>query len=244
MKVKKKTKLLLGLLVVMAMSFLLASSANADVLAFDDFSSSGSGTGWAAGSSWTGGSLGASGYTVSWGGTSFRPFEASILDSNDPLYVGFDFTRSSDTWAGVSLFNGGSEELFMGHPFNQSFYGGEVSDPVQGSIYLGNVSIDTSAHRMVTQIDFGGGAGGQDRIRFWVDNSTEAAPDATVDVNGSWLPSQFTQLRLGTNGVLTVDNLTVSTDFSQAFVGTPEPATMSLLALGGLAMLKRRRRKA
>ncbi|MDP6635509.1 MAG: PEP-CTERM sorting domain-containing protein [Phycisphaerae bacterium] len=238
----KRTRLILGLLSLMALSILAITPANAGVIASDDFSSVGSGTGWAAGSSWSGGSLGPSGFTV-FGATSFRPFASSVTDSNNPLYIGFDFTRNFDSWAGVSLFNGSSEELFMGRPFQQSRYGGEVSDPSQGLIYLGNVSVDTSAHRMVTQIDFGGGAGpGEDRIRFWVDNSTEAAPDATVDVDGSWLPSLFTQLRIGSNGSLTVDNLTVSTSFGDSYAGVPEPATMSLLALGGVAALRRRRK--
>jgi hypothetical protein len=48
----------------------------------------------------------------------------------------------------------------------------------------------------------------------------------------------------GGEGTSTLDNLYVSDNFSEALTGTavPEPASLGVLALGGLALLARRRK--
>jgi hypothetical protein len=46
---------------------------------------------------------------------------------------------------------------------------------------------------------------------------------------------------LSNPGQLVVDNLKVATTFAEAWQAIPEPSSLSLLALGGLAMLRRRR---
>ena len=88
--------------------FVMAPRAEAVILASDDFSGPGSGTGWEAGNDWEG--LGGGLVSTAGGVASFRDFVAPIDGTNQVTYIRFDFTESvpgtGAQWGGASFFEG------------------------------------------------------------------------------------------------------------------------------------------
>lgn len=76
------------------------------------------------------------------------------------------------------------------------------------------------------------------------DPATSNFGGTTVGVNG-FSPVQNNFFGNGASpGTVRIDNLIIATTWDEAFLVIPEPATMSVLALGGLCVLLRRRRGA
>ena len=83
---------------------LLAGDASATILASDDFSATGSGTGWEAASDWDGSVAGG----ISSFGNVNRNFATPIDPSaHDKVYIAFDYTQTAGggtSWSGLALF--------------------------------------------------------------------------------------------------------------------------------------------
>jgi len=219
------TKTLVGAVV----AGLACTAANADVIASDTFDSEGSGTGWAAGSVWgSGNSVSGGAYTGS--GQQFRQL-ATPIAADAELWVAFDVTvNNTGQWAGISLYNGGSELIHMTKDSanrNYGIDGGPITDT-----YSSIAIVAGEAKKLLYHID-----GGTNTVSMWVDPNFAAlgTADATV-VDTDVLP-QVTQVRLGSGATQTLDNLIIGTSLASV----PEPGSLALLSLGGLLIARRRR---
>ena len=102
----------------------------------------------------------------------------------------------------------------------------------------------------VGKIAWGAGGGGEDIISFYTYHDQDALTEAAFTAGavsyltpGTSDQTQFDYLSIG-GGRYFVDELRIATTFSEA-VGAavvPEPSAFALVALGGLALLRRRRR--
>jgi len=235
-----------------------APRAEAVILASDDFSAPGSGTGWAAGNNWEG--LAGGQGTTAGGVTSFRDFAAPIDGTNQVTYLRFDFTQSvpgaGAQWGGAALFEGtegapGDETLFVGDPgpvapgpvATQHQYG---LDQLGGPATLfSGIPINNQTHTLIVAADTTP-AGPSATHRLWVDNFNISTPTATVTVANSTINAPWRTFRLAADATNTdlFDNLTIATTAREVGL-VPEPASLGLIGLVAVAMLSaasRRRR--
>jgi PEP-CTERM motif len=231
-----------GLTAATFILFLVTSSAEAAILAADDFSGPGSGTGWEAGNDWEG--LGGGVASTAGGVASFRDFAAPIDGTNTVTYVRFDFTETvpgtGAQWGGASFFEGmegtpGDETLFMGHAGQPASPPPTIGlDQLPGQL-LSNVVIGSQPHTIITEIDTTP-AGDAVNFRLWVDSFDINAPSATItktnspaNINAPW-----NTFRLQANAPVTqlYDNLTIATTAREVgLVVVPEPASLGLFGL-------------
>lgn len=225
-----------------AAASLLACNLNAAIIAEDDFSGLGSGTGWAAASDWGAGNVSGGEYSAS--GQNFREFASTINNtSGTEFWVSLDVAIASNSWGGISFYNGGTEVLLFGRDTTTEFWGidgNNVTDTYTTTPWVAGESVRLLGR---AQYDVNGG-GDPDQVSLWVnptDTSSIAAlgsPDATVADNNL---GPYTQVRLGTGSTgLTVDNLVISTDLSSI----PEPASVAaFLGFAALGLVLSRRRR-
>jgi PEP-CTERM motif len=221
--------------------------ADATILASDDFSAPGSGTGWKAGNNWEGlaGGVG----TTAGGVMSFRDFAAPIDGTNQVTYIRFDFTQSvpgtGAQWGGASLFEGvegaaGTETYFGGDPGQFPRYGLDLQSAAAGTVDSG-IPINNQSHTMITEIDTTP-AGAAATYRLWVDNFNINTPTATKAVAVSPIDAPWGTFRLAADTTAATvntdlfDNLTIATTAGEVGL-VPEPALLGLLGLFGMAAL-------
>jgi hypothetical protein len=170
----------------------------------------------------------------------FRSLPSTI--SSGTVYVSLlaklDGGTPGNAYAGVSLFNGGSENIFIGQPSGKAFWGLDQATSQQ----LTTVPEDATTHLFVVQIDYGAGTAGNDRVRMYVDPTPGlAAPDVAPAIDVSTTRSaSFNQIRIqsGANQVA-FDELRVASDYASA---VPEPGLAGLAAVAALGLFAGRRR--
>jgi hypothetical protein len=173
-----------------------------------------------------------------------RPFASPLTPASYPtLYVSFLIQRpSSDTaWGGVSLFNGGAEQLYVGNEGSKWGFENKL-DNNNGAKGIG-ADNDGNAHFLVVGMNFT-----TKTVSMWVD----PVPGSTEGTStGSYTDSSisnfvFTQVGLRgdstQSGLLAIDELRIGTTFADVTPPVPEPAMLSLLAAGGLLFCRRPRR--
>jgi hypothetical protein len=224
---------------VIAMLFVTTPSAEAAILASDDFSASGSGTGWAADSNW--------GTTVSGGistwGFSSRNFAAPIdPNAHGKIYIAFDHAQTApgdgSQWGGAAFFEGpsagGDESFFAGNPGQFNNIGLDLK---QGGTLDSGVGHSTTARRIITEIDLTAG-GTNATYKIWVDSNNVNAPTAMTSITNDPFDAPWQSLRLAGDGATThtTDNLVIATTFAEVGL-VPEPATIALFGVLGLTLI-------
>jgi hypothetical protein len=216
------------------------------------------GTGWT--TSWAGGSTNVTnpGLTFMGDGTgnkltinndnngAFRSLPAQGTDGTT-VWLGYYAAGTgapvAGGYAGLSLFQGASENLFTGKRTGQTVWGAQRS----GGGQSGNSSTvaDPSTHFLVYKIEFGlGVTSGNERVTMYVDptlglTDPDVAPALTLtDVTNF----AFDRIRLqsGNGSSFSADEIRLGTDF----VSIPEPSVFGALLLGANCLAGRRRRRA
>ncbi|HZZ73549.1 MAG TPA: PEP-CTERM sorting domain-containing protein [Pirellulales bacterium] len=160
------------------------------------------------------------------------------------LLAKFDSGTVGSSYAGVSLFSAGGEKQFIGQPNVNSFWG---LDGASGHT-LTTVPVDGTTHLFVFEINYGAGAGGSDLVSLFVDPTPGlAAPDVGAAITANASPEAFDTLRIQAGGdeKIAFDEIRVATDYASAVplaAPVPEPATLTLAALGLIGLLAVRRR--
>jgi hypothetical protein len=205
--------------------------AKAVILATDDFSAEGSGTGWTAGDNWdnvTGGVA-----DTQFANAKFRAFATPIAPYNyEKLYIAFDFKLTAgNQWGGLAFFTGttgGNETLFVGDPGQYNAYGIDLK---QGQVLpanplpVGVPATNTAFHRLIVELDFDSDqtAPFDDKYSFWVDGADANAPTYTTTIQNSPIATEWQSLRLQSAGGgewFQVDNLLITDDANLVFSPT------------------------
>jgi len=147
-------------------------------------------------------------------------------------------------YAGLSLMQGGTEELFIGKRFGQTTYGVERS----GTAVAANSTVqsNTATHLLITQIVFGSGSSpGNERILFYVDPTLNAGPIFPSFTLPDVPSFTFDTIRIQSGNSAqsyNFDDIRMGTALSDVVSTVPEPASFSLLAGAVTALIGRRRR--
>jgi hypothetical protein len=162
--------------------------------------------------------------------TAFRPLIAKHGGAGEgTIWISFLAQRQvmDGQWGGVSLFNGGSENFFMGN------IGGNYGFIAGGNYLNGPDSNTNTTMFLVYRIDFPAAIGGNATVSFYanpmVGGTAPLTPTDTETV-GSF---QFDTVRLGTGGTINFDEIRMGTDWTNVvpFIGLPPPPVPGLNAL-------------
>jgi hypothetical protein len=149
-------------------------------------------------------------------------------------------------YAGLSLFQNGTENVFTGKRSNQTTWGVERSGGTGGDSV---VSANTTVHRLVFRIEFGAGTTlGNERITMWIDPAGGgASPGGSPAVTLTDVANfTFDRIRVqsGNGTSINVDEVFLGTTFADV-VPVPVPETSHVLpaalaALGITGLVRRR----
>ncbi len=222
---------------------LLAYNVNGDITISDDFSTVGGGTGWAPSTDWGSGHVADGVYSAT--GQNFRAFENVIqATDNTDFWVSFEISIDSNSWGGVSFYDGDTEVLMFGRDTAHSTWG--IDGPFVTDTYSDTSWVAGETVRLLGHVEYNVNAATTpltpDLVSLWVNPSNLSdigTPDANVADNNL---GPYSQVRFGTGSTgLTIDNFVVATDLSSI----PEPSTVpALLAVSALIALWVRRKHA
>ena len=232
--VRRRQQCLACLALLAAVAF-QAAPAQATIFASDDFSSTTSGTGWAAGSDW--GNIDEGVSDTAAGNNAFRVLETPLEPYNQTTYIAFDFqTTTVNSWGGVAFFEDdgsvdgyGAETLFIGSVGDGSGIGKYGIDLKQGtalpetSLDLTATQVDANWHRLIVGIEFDpdGMSPYQDTYSLWVDNFDVNSPDDSVVIEDSPILDAWKSVRIasdvGGGKPVKVDHFVLTDDVSVAF---------------------------
>ncbi|MGN6367361.1 MAG: PEP-CTERM sorting domain-containing protein [Phycisphaerae bacterium] len=177
------------------------------------------------------------GYTLGAGGKLYAAFDVTITDPGAAITSGYfaHFLQGSSNFA---------SRVWVTAPTTSGYRialsnGGSLS-PASGSAGFSSDLAFGTTYRVVTSYDFDAMQGA-----LWINPVTESSTSATATDPGFADPvTSYAFRQAAGNTVETIDNLTVATTFQEALTGhaVPEPASLGVLAIGGLALLSRRRK--
>jgi hypothetical protein len=188
------------------------------------------------------------------GGTAFRGLSAAMADvAGNTYYLSYDAQNTSGgtRFFGVALLSGAVEKQLLGQASGQSNWTlNGIANPPNNNADSG-INTSAAAH-LLMKIVFGG-AGSAESVSFWVNPDLSQTEDSAA--NNAHLVGTFTtssdfgsidRFRIGGGATSAagdfaahwIDNLLVTTD---APFSVPEPASLSLGAVGATVCLLRRR---
>lgn len=171
------------------------------------------------------------------------------LNGGGTMYIGFDWTVDDNDFetgtggffGGMGFFNGttaAGERALVGNDWVSLNFA--VARPGAESASAIPYVIGTSA-RLVVKITVTDGGVDDDILELFVNQNSEGIADASA----SYTLDDFTQIthRAGNGfGQTTLSNLIVADDFASAAAVVPEPSSSFMFALGGAALILRRRK--
>lgn len=191
------------------------------------------------------------GSLTSTGGTpAFRTLATPINTDTGTLFTSFLAAAGGATrpeYAGLSFFSGGlgTEELFLGQPFNAPNFGFDVSGVANGAQTAANAPVSTTPTFLVFRLDF---TEAGETISLFRNptpgGALPATPDATFAIPEGSFADTLTALRFASgNGSepFIFDEVRLGSTFAQVAPLVPEPAALSFLGAAGLLVLRRRR---
>lgn len=164
-------------------------------------------------------------------------FEQSVQAAGR-IYYAVEMTRDDGAdWGGVSSYDFGSERIFWGVPGGQAgakYFGIDVMG--SGGAFSTVEAVAGQKYTLIASLDFD-----NDLLSLWVNSTVEASPTFTrAYTNSNW----STEVRVGSggSGQTRWDNLVVATTFNDAVTAIPEPASLALVGLSGLMLMRNRRK--
>jgi hypothetical protein len=176
-------------------------------------------------------------------GSHFRNLTASAGGGTSTVYVSF-IARSNDYgYWGLSLFDNGSENMFLGAPFEQTNWGFERAG---GGGIAASTSPTNVQSFLVYRMDFSGG----DVTTSLYVNPTLASEPGSAAITGTRPTFTFNRIRLegglGNSSIRAgeLDEIRIGTTWADVTPASPIPEPASLAVLGmisGMALLRRSR---
>lgn len=138
-----------------------------------------------------------------------RELMTKWVDDGNDVWISFYIKRQNTTqltWGGISLFNEGSELLFMGCPYGKSFVGFD-NNPT-------NVP-NTDVNHILVKLEMNNTAD-KDKAFMWVNYKSSTPPaTSTALINTTWGGSGFTTIRIANSPDYSIsyDRLRISNTF-------------------------------
>ncbi len=249
------------LLAVSAALLCPAVSVHAALIAYEGFDyavgnleTNNGGTGWSGAWTATGNTVASPGFGVTAGSYpttgnlldlggnnvgNIRPLTSSPDAPGSTLYLSFIADVDSADYAGLSLFEGGTENLFLGKTFGAPNWGIDI-----GGTGVNTTTPTSTQSLLVFRLDFGGGTtAGDTLIRMYVNPAAGTEPiiaDASIEKVNFTYDQIRVQAGLGAaDGAF--DEIRFGTTYADV-VAVPEPSTVGLMILAGtIGMVFRRR---
>lgn len=159
-----------------------------------------------------------------------RELSTKWVDDGSDIWISFYIKRDNTTplsWGGLSLFNDGSEDIFIGCPNGSSTIGfNDVTSNIP----------TTSLNFILVKCEMNG-TDEPDKAYMWVNHEGAAAPDvSTALISKSWGTNGFTKIRIANDQTYSVSydkiriGRTYYNDFQETAVTgiTVDPSTLNL----------------
>lgn len=170
---------------------------------------------------------------------------SGTLGAGQKYYSAFDLSNSGGNgnvyfahFKDSGTFNFAARIFITSNTLNDYTLGLSGSSSAIGATWASGLTFGTS-YRVVSSYDFDTGG-----VELWVAPVNQGSTSITTSGTAAFAISSYALRQAspsaGTSSQ-TVDNLCVADNFTDALNCTPEPATLALLGLGAMALIRRRR---